>query len=67
MSEEIKRGKGRPREEAARRYVHPVRFGEDEEAMLEDLKVESDDNTSDIMRKALKVYYNIQTARRKYS
>ena len=54
------RGRGRPRKEDSRRNTHTVRFDEDEEAMLSHLTVETDDNKSDILRKALRTYYKIE-------
>lgn len=57
--EEIKK-KGRPIREDSRRKVHTVRFDDEEEAMLSHLEIESDDNKSNILRKALRMYYKIQ-------
>lgn len=55
------RGRGRPRKEESRRNSHTVRFDEDEEAMLKHLTIESDDNKSDILRKALRTYYKMES------
>ena len=55
-----KRGRGRPRIDTSRRKTHTIRFSDEEEAMLTHLGVESDDNKSDILRKALRTYYKIQ-------
>lgn len=58
-----KRGRGRPKEEGARRNTHTLRLDDDDEAMLSHLEIESDDNKSDILRKALRMYYKIQSAK----
>ena len=58
---EEKRGRGRPKKKDSRRNTHTVRFDSEEEAMLDHLEVESDDSISDIMRKALRTYYKIQS------
>lgn len=56
-----KRGRGRPKRDDSRRKVHTVRFDEDEEAMLDHLEIESDKSKSDILRKALRTYYKIES------
>ena len=58
---EEKRGRGRPLVDGARRNAHSVRFDEEEEAMLKHLEIESDDSKSDIIRKALRSYYKIES------
>lgn len=58
---EAKRGRGRPKVNESRKNSHSVRFDDDEEAMLNHLEVESDDSKSDIIRKALRTYYQIRT------
>ena len=58
---EEQRGRGRPRKSDNRRNSHTFRFDDEEETMLKHLEVESDDNKSDIMRKALRTYYKIQS------
>ena len=57
----VKRGRGRPRKDEARKNTHTVRFDDEEEAMLDHLGVESEDTKSDIMRKALRTYYKIES------
>lgn len=57
----MKRGRGRPKASDSRKNPHSVRFDDDEEAMLTHLEVESDDSKSDIIRKALRTYYQIRT------
>lgn len=59
--DDFKRGRGRPKKDASRRNTHTVRFDDAEEAMLDHLEVESDDSISEIMRKALRTYYKIQS------
>lgn len=57
-----KRGRGRPLKTGeTRKNTHSVRFDNDEEAMLNHLAVETDDSKSDILRKALRNYYKIQS------
>lgn len=56
-----KRGRGRPKKDGSRRISHTVRLDTEEETMLSHLEVESDDCKSDIIRKALRTYYNIQS------
>lgn len=41
--------------------VHTVRLSDDDEALLTHLEVESDDSKSDILRKALRAYYKIES------
>lgn len=57
----VRRGRGRPKKSESRRNTHTVRFDDAEEAMLDHLEVESDDSISDIMRKALRTYYRIES------
>lgn len=59
--DEMKRGRGRPKVDGARRNTHTVRFDDFEEAMLDHLSIESDDSKSDILRKALLTYYKIES------
>ena len=59
--QQFKRGRGRPKIDSSRRNAHTIRFNDEEEAMLAHLGVESDDNKSDILRKALRTYYKIQS------
>jgi predicted ArsR family transcriptional regulator len=57
-----KRGRGRPKKVGeTRKNTHTVRFDDDEEAMLYHLEVESDDTKSDILRKALRRYYKLES------
>lgn len=64
MNTEEKKSKlGRPREDSARRNTHTVRFDDTEESMLTHLEIESDDTKSDILRKALRIYYGIQSSK----
>ena len=55
--------RGRPKKSESYRNIHSVRFDDDEEAMLRHLEVESDDNKSDIIRKALRKYYKMESAK----
>lgn len=56
-----RRGRGRPRKDVNRKSVHTVRFNEEEENMLTHLEIESDDNISEILRKALRLYYRFES------
>ncbi len=57
-----KAGRGRPLKNGeTRRNMHTVRFDNDEEAMLNHLEVETDESKSDIIRKALRNYYKIES------
>lgn len=59
-----KRGRGRPPMKGdGRKNTHTVRFDVEEEAMLNHLEIESDDNKSDILRKALRTYYQIKSSK----
>lgn len=59
--DDVKRGRGRPKKSESRKNTHTVRFDEEEEAMLNHLGVESEGNKSDILRKALRTYYRIES------
>ncbi len=54
-----KRGRGRPRLEMSKHSNCNVRFDTDHEFMLGELTYHSGKSRSDIMRDALKLYYNI--------
>lgn len=58
-----RRGRGRPREDMARRRVCGVRFDEEELDMIEHLEIETGQNMTEIVRKALRTYYHIQISR----
>ena len=57
----VKRGRGRPRKPESRKNTHTVRFDEEEEAMLKHLGVEIEGTKSEILRKALRTYYRIES------
>ena len=59
----VKRGRGRPLQEGSRRRVRGVRFDDEEEAMLEHLEIEFGMNLTDIIRKAVRLYYNMMIKR----
>lgn len=63
MADEVeeKRKRGRPKMDDSHKNVHTVRLSDDDEALLTHLEVESDDNKSDILRKALRAYYKIES------
>lgn len=56
----MKRKRGRPRIEKARNNTHTVRFDEEEEAMIRHIEIETGVNISDIMRKAVRMFYNFK-------
>lgn len=58
MDGKVDRGRGRPRKEESRRHFCGVRLDEEESEMLDHLEIEFGLNTSEIFRKALKMYYN---------
>lgn len=60
-SEEGLPKRGRPKKDGSRGNTHTIRFNDEEEAMLDHLGIESDDSKSDILRKALRTYYKIQS------
>lgn len=61
---EQKRGRGRPLKDDARRIRFDMLMGENEDDMLKHLTIETDMSKSEIMRKALTVYYNIKMRKR---
>lgn len=61
--EESKRGRGRPLVDGSRRKIRSVRFDEEEESMLEHLEIEFGMSITDIIRKAVRVYYNVMSKR----
>lgn len=58
-----RRGRGRPKKEESRGGALTIRLSDEEESMLKHLEIESDDNKSDIMRKALRMYYGFKAKR----
>lgn len=58
-----RRGRGRPMEDGARRRIRSVRFDENEEDMLRHLEIETGLSVTDIVRKAVRLYYNFTTKR----
>ena len=61
--EEMKRKRGRPSLEKTRKNAHTVRFDEEEEAMIRHIEVETGINISDIVRKAVRMFYNFKFGR----
>lgn len=59
----MKRGRGRPPLDKARNNTHTVRFDEEEEAMIRHIEIETGINISDIIRKALRIFYNFKFGR----
>lgn len=58
-----KRGRGRPPIENARKNTHTVRFDEEEEDMIRHIEIETGINISDIIRKAVRMFYNFKFGR----
>ena len=63
MGSDIKRGRGRPPLDRTRRNTHTVRFDEEEEAMIRHIEIETGINISDIIRKAVRMFYNFKFGR----
>lgn len=57
----VKRGRGRPKVDGSRRKVTSIRFDDEERGMLEHLEIETGMNATDIIRKALRLYYPIES------
>lgn len=62
-SEEKQRGRGRPKKNESRANVHTVRFSDDDEALLKHIADEEGESKSDVIRKAVKMYYNYHSKR----
>lgn len=56
----LKRKRGRPPRDNARRKTSGIRFDAEERAMIEHLEIETGMNMTEIVRKALRTYYPIQ-------
>ena len=63
MNGKLVRGRGRPHLDKARKNTHTVRFDEEEEAMIRHLEIETGINISDIIRKAIRMFYNFKFGR----
>lgn len=59
----VKRGRGRPPIEKARKNTHTVRFDEEEEMMIRHIEIETGVNISEIIRKAVRMFYNFKVGR----
>ena len=59
MDEKIRRGRGRPKKEESINGRLEIRIGPSEKAALEHMVIESDKTKSDIIRRALMTYYNM--------
>ena len=59
----VKRGRGRPPIEKARKSTHTVRFDEEEEMMIRHIEIETGVNISEIIRKAVRMFYNFKVGR----
>lgn len=61
--EEKQPKRGRPKKDGSCVNVHTVRFSDDDEALLEHIADEDGESKSDIIRKAVKMYYNYRSRR----
>ena len=59
----VKCGRGRPPIEKARKNAHTVRFDEEEEMMIRHIEIETGVNISEIIRKAVRMFYNFKVRR----
>ena len=59
MDEKIRRGRGRPKKEESINGRLEIRIGPSERAALDHMVIESDKTKSDIIRRALMTYYNM--------
>ena len=59
----VKRGRGRPPIKKARKSTHTVRFDEEEEMMIRHIEIETGVNISEIIRKAVRMFYNFKVGR----
>lgn len=58
-----KRRRGRPPLDNTRKNTHTVRFDEEEEAMIRHMEIDMGVNISDIIRKAIRMFYNFRFGR----
>ena len=59
MDEEMKHARGRPKKEGSIDGRLEIRIGPEEKAALEHMLIESDKTKSELVRRALMLYYNI--------
>lgn len=59
MDDKTKRGRGRPKKIGSRHDICNVRLDEDEQYMIEYFVDREEKSKSDIVRAAIKLYYNI--------
>ena len=59
--EDSKRGRGRPKKEEPCNNVHTLRLDDDDESKLMHIIVEDGGSKSEIMRKALRLYYTVRS------
>lgn len=60
-NEEVRRGRGRPKKIDTCGTMHTARLNEDDESKLNSIMIEDGDSASDIIRKALRLYYNFRS------
>lgn len=59
----LKRGRGRPKKRDDNSMRFELRLSKDEQEMLNHMEIESDKSKSEIVRKALALYYNANFGR----
>lgn len=62
-NEEIYRGRGRPKKKDGYEERLEVRIGPEEEAAIEHMLIESDRSKSEIVRRAILLYYRMNPGR----
>ena len=62
-SEIVKRGRGRPKKREDNSVRFELRLSKDEQDMLNHMEIESDKSKSELMRRALLLYYNANFGR----
>ena len=60
VDDAVKRRRGRPYIDKPRNNTHTVRFDEEEEAMIRHIEIETGINISEIIRKAVRTFYNFR-------
>ena len=63
MDGKVVRGRGRPVLHNSLKNTHTFRLDDEEEAMLRHMEIEMDINISDIIRKAIRMFYNFKFGR----
>lgn len=59
----LRRGRGRPRKGEANNFRLEARIGAEEQAAIEHMLIESDKSKSDLVRRAIMLYYHMNYGR----